>query len=177
MGPQQCVCSSDYFWLDWRMGPVSLVVTQWPNSGKQTTTTGVNCRSIYKNVFVACMLPQINGLMLSYTRGFVLHWRFTYWTIVHRLVRMLLLYNWSDHDELNGRSIFSCRSGGWLSRRLRASIHYADWRLTARSRIEAVRLGFGMIVSLWNLTGTSTGACQISDRLVKSKPESLNFET
>ena len=37
---------------------------------------------------------------------------------------------------------------------LSASIHLADWRLTARSR-EAARFGFRLYQSFWNLTGTS----------------------
>ena len=45
--------------------------------------------------------------------------------------------------------------------------------------LEAARLDVIMIISLWNLTGiwTARGACQISERLVKSKRKSRNLET
>ena len=45
---------------------------------------------------------------------------------------------------------------------------------------EAARLNVMMIVTLWNLSGISQpccrGACQVSERLEKSKPESRGFE-
>ena len=139
----------------------------------------------YTNIIMGTMASQITSLTIVYSTAYLGAEQRKHqssaslafvWVIHRGLVNSL--HKWPVtrkifpfHDVILHQFFFSGMEPGPLySLSGKTSYRQSSWNLAA-ARLE-VRI---MIESLWRLTGNL--ACQISERLEKSKPESRGFET